>query len=55
MAFPNLNGDPEIIKTKTKDDEVKELEHKTEKNDFENFLKPANFDKDYYKKKYESI
>ena len=30
MAFANLNGDPELLKTKTYDDHLKELQIKTE-------------------------
>ena len=40
MALPNLNNDPDIIKIKTKDDEIKELLYKTEKPDYENIIIP---------------
>ena len=47
---PNLN-DPELLKTITKDDEIKHLEYKTEKHDHENILRSLKIDIDNYKKK----
>ena len=38
MADPNLNGDPELLKIKTKDNENKELKYTTEKHDYESNL-----------------
>ena len=42
-TYPNLNNDPEKLKIRTKDDEIKDLKNKTDKHDHENFLKsPGN-------------
>ena len=54
-TYPNLNNDPELLKIKTKDDQLKELHYKTEKHDHENILKSLKVDNDYYKKKYKSL
>ena len=35
MTHPNLNKDPELLKSETRDDEIKELKNKTEKDDYE--------------------
>ena len=37
--YPNLNNEPELLKIKTNNDEMKELKYRTEKHDFENILK----------------
>ena len=55
MAYPNISGDAELLKIKTKDDQLKELQFKTEKHDHENILKFLEVDNDYYKKKYRSL
>ena len=45
MAHPNLeNEDPIRYKTTTKEDEIKELENKTEKHGHEDWLKPLKND-----------
>ena len=54
-ANPNLNNDPEMLKIKTKDDEIKDLKYKTEKHDHENILKSLKIDNEYYKKKYKKL
>ena len=51
-TYPNLNNEPELLKIKTRDDEIKNLKYQTEKHDHENILKSFKVDKDYYKKKY---
>ena len=38
-TFPNLNIYPELLKIKTKDDEIEELKYKAEKHDIEDFIK----------------
>ena len=38
-TYPNLNNDSELLKIKTKDDEIEELKYKTEKHDHEKKLK----------------
>ena len=41
MAYPNLkNEDTPLLKNTAQDDEVKELNEKTEKHDLENIMKP---------------
>ena len=52
---PNMNNDPELLKIKTKDEEIKDLKYKTEKHDHENILKSLKIDNEYYKKKYKSL
>ena len=55
MADPNLNNDPELLKLKTRDDEIKDLIYKTEKHDHENILKSLKIDTDYFNKKYKNL
>ena len=43
------------MKIKTKDDQLKELQYKIGKHDFENILKSLKNDKESYKKKYKSL
>ena len=54
-GYPNLNNEPEILKIKTRDDEIKNLKHQTEKIDHENILKSLKSDNESYKKKYKSL
>ena len=55
-GYPNLKTDDvELLKIKTKDDQLKELQYKTEKHDHENILKSLKIDNEYYKKKYKSL
>ena len=49
-TYPNLNIDPELLKIKTKGDEIKELKYRSEKHDHENILKSLKIDNEYYKK-----
>ena len=52
-GYPILKTDDvEILKTKTKDDQLKELQNKTEKHDHENILKSLRIDIEFYKEKY---
>ena len=51
----NLSFDPELLKIKTKDDEVKDLKYKTEKHDHENISKSLAYDNEYYRKKIKSL
>ena len=55
MAYPSLNKDPELLNIKTKDDQIKELQYKTEEHDYENILKSLKIDNAYYKKNYKSL
>ena len=50
--YPNINNKPELIKIKTRDDEINNLKYQTEKHDHENILKSIKIDNEYYKKKY---
>ena len=49
-GHPNMNNEPELLKIKTRDDEIKNLKYQTEKHDHENLLKSPEFDDEYYKK-----
>ena len=46
MAYPNTKGDPKLLKVKTKEDQLKDLQYKTEKHDHENILKSLKIDND---------
>ena len=50
-TYPNLNNEPELLKTKTRYDQLKELQYQTERHDHENILKSLKIDSEYYKKK----
>ena len=53
--YPDLKNDVELLKIKTRDDQLKELNYKTEKHDHENILKSLKSDSEYYKKRYKSL
>ena len=53
--YPDLKNEPELLKIKTRDDEIKNLKYQTEKHDFENILKSLENDNEYYKKKYKNL
>ena len=55
MAYSNLINDLELLKIKTKDDQLKKLQYKTEKHDHENILKSPKIDDEYYKNKYKKL
>ena len=54
-TYPDLKNEPELLKTKTRDDEIKTLKYQTEKHDYENILKSLKVDNEYYKKKYKNL
>ena len=54
-TYPNLNLEPELLKIKTRYDEIRNLKYRTEKHDRENILKSLKLDDEYYKKKYKSL
>ena len=54
-TYPDLKNEPELLKIKTRDDEIKALKYQTEKHDHENILKSLKNDKNYYDKKYKSL
>ena len=51
-AYPNLINEPEFLKIKTRDDEVRELKYKTELHDNEKILKALKDDIEKDKEKY---
>ena len=55
INYPDLKNEPEVLKIKTRDDEIKNLKYQTEKHDHENFLKSLKSDNEYYKKKYKNL
>ena len=54
-TYPDLKNEPELLKVKTRDDEIKNLKYQTEKHDYENILKSLKVDNEYYKKKYKNL
>ena len=54
-TYANLNNGPELLKSKTRVDEIKRLKYQTEKHDHENFLNSFKVDNEFYKKKYKSL
>ena len=61
-TYPSLNNDPELLKIKTKDDEIKNLKNETEnlkyyseRHNHENILKSLKADNEYYIKKYKNL
>ena len=54
-GYPNLKMDDVELLKKTKDDQLKELQYKTEKHDFENILKSLKSDNESYREKYKSL
>ena len=57
-TYPDLKNEPELLKIKTRDDEIKNLKYQTEKPDHENILKSLSdyiSDNEYYKKKFKSL
>ena len=55
MTYPNISNDPELLKIKTRDDEIKNIKYQQEKHDHENKLKSLKSDNESYKKKYKSL
>ena len=54
-TYPDLKNDVELLKIKTRDDQLKELQYKSERHDHENILKSLKSDNQYYMKKYKSL
>ena len=50
-----MKNDPELLKIKTRDDDIKILKYQTEKHEHENIIKTLKTDNQYYKKKYKSL
>ena len=53
--YPDLKNEPELLKLKIRDDEIKNLKYQTEKHDHENFLKSLKSDNEFYRKKYKNL
>ena len=53
--YPDLKNEPELLKIKTRDAELKSLKYQTEKHDHENILKSLKADNEKYKKIYKSL
>ena len=49
-AHPDLKNEPDLLKLKSRDDEIKKLKYQTEKHDFESLLKSLKIYGEYYKK-----
>ena len=54
-TYPNKNNEPELLKLKPRNDEIKNLKTQTEKHDHENIIKSLKIENYYYKKKYKSL
>ena len=54
-TYPDIKNEPESLKIKTRDEEIRNLKYQSEKHDFENILKSLKSDNEYYKKKYKSL
>ena len=50
-TYPILNFEPELLKIKTRYDEIKKLKYQIEKHDHENILRSLKIDNEYYKEK----
>ena len=49
-TYPDLNKELELLKRKTRDDEIKELKYQTEEYDHKNIIKSPKIDNDHCKK-----
>ena len=54
-TYPDLKNYIDLLKIKTRDDEIKTLKYQTEKHDHEIILKSLKNDNEFYKKKYKSL
>ena len=54
-TYPDLKNESELLKIKTRDDEIKNIKYQTEKDDHEKILKSLKIDNEYYKKKYKIL
>ena len=55
ISHPDINSDREFLKIKTRDDQKRELQNKTEKHDDYNISDGLENYKDYNKKKYTAL
>ena len=49
-SYPNINNEPDLLKIKTGDDDIRNFKYQTKKHDHENILKSFKIDNEYYKK-----
>ena len=54
-TYPDIKNEPELLKIKTRDDEIRNLKYQTEKHNYQNIFKSLKTDKEYYKKKYKNL
>ena len=54
-TYPSINTEPELLKIKTRDNEIKNLNYQTEKHDHKNILNSLKIDNEYYRKKYKGL
>ena len=54
-THPDLKKETELLEIKTKDDQLKELQYRTEKHYHENILKSLEVDNESYNKKYKNL
>ena len=54
-TYPNLNNEPELVKIKTRDDEIKNSKYQTGKHDHEKILKSLKIDNEHCKKNYKGL
>ena len=47
-GYPNINNEPDLLKIKTRNNEIQNLKYQTEKHDHENILKCFKIDNEYY-------
>ena len=55
FTCPNIKIESKLLKIKTRDDETKNMNSRTEKHDHINILKTLKSDNENYKKKYKSF
>ena len=54
-TYPDIKNDVELLKIRSRDEEIKNLKYQTEKHDHGNILKSLKSDNQYYTKKYKSL
>ena len=47
-GYPNTNNEPDLLKIKTRHNEIQNLKYQTEKHDHENILKSLKIDNECY-------
>ena len=54
-TYAKLKKEAELLKLKTRDDEIENLKYQTEKDDLEKIFKSLKIDNKYYKKKEKNL